>query len=189
MSLERRDQLVEQIVHDQPAFRPFVREVPHLENLISWSWNLLSYSFQRGFEALWDHAFADHSGLLLHPLLLLWRQSVELALKAAIIEVAGEVTGNPRHDLDALFTQLLEARAALGYSDDDDLAQSVRSMISLVQRVDPFADRFRYPTAKGGEPFGGVDADLEQLFQAHWIIVTYCEGTALEVEEGRNADA
>ena len=187
MSLKRRDELAEQIVASQPALGAFLQSVPQLDNLVSSSWDLLSYSFQRGFETLWDHAYADHSGLLLHPLLLLWRQSVELALKAAIMEIAGEIVGNPRHDLKALFAQLLEARAELGYCDGDDLAQDVRAMVSLVQSVDPYADRFRYPTAKGGQPFDGVNANLDQLFQAHWLIVTYCEGAALEIEESRNA--
>jgi hypothetical protein len=187
MSLQYRDKLIEEIVETQPAPGAFVRNVPQLENWGSWSWDVLSYGFQRAFEALWDHARADQSGLLLHPLRMLWRQSVELALKTAIIEIAGEITDSPGHDLEVLFAQLLGARAELGYSDDDDLAQSVRAMVSLAQSVDPFADRFRYPTAKGGKPFEGVNADLDELFQAHWIIVTYCEGAALEVEESRNS--
>lgn len=187
MSLSRREELAEQIVETQPALSVFVREVPQLQNLVSWSWDALSYGFQRAFETLWDHAYADHTGLLLHPLLMLWRQSVELALKAAIAEIAGEIVGRPGHNLEALFEQLLRVRAALGFSDDDDLADSVRAMVALVQAVDPFADRFRYPTARGGKPFEGVDADLEGLFQAHWTIVAYCEGAALEVEEIRNA--
>lgn len=187
MSLTRREELAEQIMESQPALGAFVRDVPQIQNLGSWYWEALSYSFQRGFETLWDHAYADHTDLLLHPLLMLWRQSVELALKSAIMEIAGELVGNPGHNLEALFEQLLNVRSELGFSDDDDLAGDVRAMVALVQSVDPFADRFRYPTARGGTPFEGVDADLEKLFQAHWMIVTYCEGAALEVEEIRNA--
>jgi hypothetical protein len=185
MSLERRDQLVEHIVETQPELRAFVRNLPREHNLISWSWDLLAYSFQKGFETLWDQARSDHSGLLLQPLLLLWRQSVELALKAAILDIAGGINGNPGHNLDELFSQLLEARTELGFCDDDDLTGSVRAMISLVQSLDPSADRFRYPSTKSGGPFEGIAADLDELFQAHWIIVTYCEGAALEVEESR----
>lgn len=183
MSLERRDQLVEHIVETQPQLRMFVRNLSPAHDLISGSWNLLAYSFQRGFETLWDHAWSDHSGLLLQPLLLLWRQSVELALKAAIVDIAGGIDGNPGHNLNDLFSQLLEVRAELGFCNDDDLTPSVRSMISLVQSIDPFADRFRYPSTKSGKPFQGITADLEELFQAYWIIVTYCEGVAIEVEE------
>jgi hypothetical protein len=152
------------------------------------SWNLLSYSFQRGFEALWDQAKADHSGLLLRPLLFLWRQSVELALKASIMDIAGEIDGRPGHDLNALFAQLLGALATHGIGTDDELTSRVREMISLVQSVDPLAVRFRYPRTKSGKAFEGVAADLDELFQAHWIIVTYCEGAALEVEESTRVE-
>src|SRR4051812_23453330 len=106
MSLERREQLVEHIVETQPELRAFVRNVPRVHDLVAGSWDLLSYSFQRGFEVLWDQAQADHSGLLLRPLLFLWRQSVELALKTSITDIAGGIDGRPGHDLDALFAQL-----------------------------------------------------------------------------------
>ena len=89
------------------------------------------------------------------------------------------------HDLQGLFAHLRGERAALGYSDDDDLTRDVSSMVALVQSFDPFADRFRYPTTKGGKPFEGIDADLDELFQAHWIIVTWCEGAVVEVKESR----
>ena len=185
MSLERREELVEHIVEMQPELRAFVRHLSQGQDLIAGSWDLLSYSFQRGFEALWDQARVDHSGLLLRPLLFLWRQSVELALKASIVEIAERLDGRPGHDLNALFAQLLDALKKRGMSDDDELTNSVREMISLVQSVDPFADRFRYPRTKDGKAFEGIGANLDELFQAHWVIVTYCEGAALEVEEGR----
>jgi hypothetical protein len=186
LSLERRDQLVEQIVEEQPELNAFVRNLPLEHDLTSGSWDLLAYSFQRGFETFWDLAQSYHNDLLLRPLLLLWRQSVELALKAAITEIAGGIDGKPGHDLEALFTQLLRTRSALGFVDNDDLTHRVRQMIALVQSLDPFADRFRYPSSQRGEPFEGVIVNLDELFQAHWIIVTYCEGAAIEVEETRD---
>ena len=185
MSLERRDQLVERIVQTQPQLGGFVRPMSH--DMLAGNWDLLAYSFERGFEVMWDRAQSDSSGLLLRPLLMLWRQSVELAIKAGIIDIAGEITGKPGHDLLKLFDLLLAARAELGFVDDDDLAREVRSMTAMVQSFDPFADRFRYPTSKGGKPFDGVAADLDELYQAHWIITTWCDGAASEVSETRNA--
>lgn len=182
MSLERRDRLVEQIVDTQPRLATFVRPLP--SDMVAGSWNLLSYSFQRGFELIWDQACVESSGLLTRPLLTLWRQSVELALKASILEIAGSIPGKLSHDLRGLFARLLSERAALGHDDDDDLAREVARMIDLVQTFDPFADRFRYPTTKDGTPFVGIQVDLDELFQAHWIIVTWCEGAAIEVREG-----
>ena len=65
MSYQRRDTLVEEIVNTQPTLRAFVRDLS--TDLTAGSWNLVSYSFQRGSEALWDRARADHSGLLERP--------------------------------------------------------------------------------------------------------------------------
>lgn len=183
MTEQRRNQLVDKIVETQPRLGAFVRPLP--TDLIAGSWDLLSYSFQRGFELLWDHATAESSGVLHRPLLSLWRQSVELALKASITEISGGLSRKPGHDLQALFADLLKARAALGHVDDDDLARDVAAMIGLVQTLDPFADRFRYPESRKGEAFEGFTVDLDALFQAHWIIVTWCEGAATEAREGR----
>ncbi|MBP7817079.1 MAG: hypothetical protein KA085_13195 [Phenylobacterium sp.] len=185
MSQDRRDQLVEDIVDAQPELRAFVRHQP-LDLIPLGSWDMLSYSFQRGFEALWDSAQVDRSGLLLRPLLLLWRQSVELAIKAAVLEISGESASDLGHDLSKLFAKLLAVRADLGCVDDDEYTDRIRAMIALVQAFDPFADRFRYPTAKKGRPYEGVTVDLDELFQAHWSIVTWCEGAAIEIKEGRS---
>ena len=59
-------------------------------------------------------------------------------------------------------------------------------MVALVQAFDPSADRFRYPNSRSGQPFEGIDVELDELFQAHWIIVTWCEGAVIEVSEGRS---
>lgn len=179
MSHLRRDALVEDIVRTQPVLRAFVHDLP--TDLTAGSWNLVSYSFQRGFDALWDLARVDHSGLLERPLLSLWRQSVELTIKSAILELTGEIRGAPGHDLEKLFLQLLDIRAAEGHRDDDDLARNVQAMILLVQELDPSADRFRYPADRGGRPHLGLAVDLDELFQAHWIITTWCEGAVMEM--------
>lgn len=180
MSLEHREALVDRIVQTQPALRAFVRDLS--TDLTAGSWDLVSYSFERGFEAMWDLARADHSGLLERPLLALWRQSIELAIKSAILEIGGGIDGNPGHDLEALFAQLLSVRFAAGCRDDDDLARNVNAMIALAQSFDPFADRFRYPANKGGKPYVGISVDLDELFQAHWIITTWCEGAVMELK-------
>ncbi|SNS95689.1 hypothetical protein SAMN06295912_12629 [Sphingomonas laterariae] len=180
MSLKQREALVDDIVEKQPSLRGFVRDLS--TDLTAGSWDLVSYSFQRGFEAMWDLARADHTGLLQRPLLVLWRQSVELAIKSAVLEIAGRIDGRPDHNLQSLFEQLLQVRAAAGCCDNDVLARDVQAMVTLVQSFDPFADRFRYPAEKGGKPYKGFDVDLDELFQAHWIIVTWCEGGVVELK-------
>ena len=38
-----------------------------------------------------------------------------------------------------------------------------------------------YPADRGGKPYVGLAVDLEELFQAHWIITTWCEGAVMEM--------
>ena len=179
MSYQRRDALIEEIVQVQPTLRTFGGDLS--TDLTAASWDLVSYSFQRGFEALWDLAYVDNSGLLERPLLSLWRQSVELAIKSAILDLAGAVKGKPAHNLQKLFQQLLDIRTEEGCCDDDDLARTVQAMVAQVQSVDPYGDRFRYPADRSGKPYVGIAVDLDQLFQAHWIITTWCEGAVMEL--------
>lgn len=106
-------------------------------------------------------------------------------LKASVMEIAGGLVPKSGHNLIILFDQLLRARADLGHTDDDAHADHVRDTIRRVQMLDPFADRFRYPTSKSGAPFEGIAVDYDALFQAYWLITTWCEGATLEVEENR----
>ncbi len=168
---KHREALVNKIVALRPSLRDFVRETSG--NMLSGSWDLVSYSFQWDFKTMLNLARADLTGQLHLPLLSLWRQSLELAIKSMIVELAGTISGNPGYNLQRLFQQLLDNRAADGYSDDDDLARNVRVMIDQVQEFDPFADRFRYPADRGEKPYGGIAIDLNELFQAHWIFTTW----------------
>ena len=181
MSLQHRDALVEQIVEMQPSIRGFVSNSSTC--LIAGSWDLASYSFQCGFEAMWDLAHADHNRPLNSPLLSLWRQSVELALKSAIRNIEGGIKEKLNHDLKKLFQKLVKISTDAGLSHDDDLTRDVEKMIEQVQSFDPFADRFRYPENKKGKSYKGIAVDLDKLFQAHWIIVTWCEGVVAELGE------
>lgn len=181
MTVQYREALVNEIIETQPILRGFVRDLT--TDMTAGSWDMVSYSFQRGFEAMWDLACADPSGLLNRPLLMLWRQSIELAIKSAILDIAGCIDGRPGHDLDVLFNQLLSIRAGAGYLDTDDLAENVKAMIRSAQSFDPFADRFRYPAGKSGRPDVGITIDFDELFQAHWIIITWCEGAAFPDHE------
>lgn len=180
MSNELRERLIDEVVESQPQLRAFLAR--RSDDMLAGSWDLMAYSFQRGFEAMWDLARNDLSGLLVNPLLMLCRQSLELTIKASIRDVAGGLDLRLGHHLDDLFAGLLAARAERGFNDDDDHTLEVQAMIAEVQAFDPTADRFRYPATRRGEPFDGLQADLDKLYQVHWVITTWCEGAALEVE-------
>lgn len=181
MSIQLRNALAEQIMTEQPSISGFVKNSS--TSIIAGSWDLMSYSFQLGFQAMWDVARANNKGLYNYPLLSLWRQSLELAFKSAINDLEGGLNANFNHDLKKLFLYLVKISTEIGLSLDDDLSREVESMIEQVQSFDQLADRFRYPMTRKGESYEGIRIDLDKLFQAHWIIVTWCEGVVHEIGE------
>jgi hypothetical protein len=186
MSIQKREALVENILDRQSALGGFVKDLPQNTCIMAGSWDLVSFSFQRGFEAMWDLAQADHpnyDSLLEMPLLSIWRQSIELTLKSCILEIGGSLDKKDNHKIKNLFEKLKTLSTNGGLNNDDDLTRNVQEMISFTQSFDPYADRFRYPTNKQGAAYQGIDIDLDKLFQVHWIIVTYCEGTVVELRE------
>ena len=55
MSSEQRRLLGEQYMRQQPELRSLLKSRDH--DLFSGSWAMLAYSFERGFEELWDAAY------------------------------------------------------------------------------------------------------------------------------------
>lgn len=189
MSIERRMGLLEAMDGSQASLQSIVTT---RASIIAGNWDLAAYAYQQGFEALWDHAVARttsadaarSSSLVVLPLLMIWRQSVELSIKAAI----GGTTGRkppPGHILTDLFDELLAERAARGDvgSDDDDYTDDVKRLIVEFQELDARADRWRYPTDLKGLVHEGVSVDLDRLFQAHAKITGWCDGAGIEAEQ------
>jgi len=179
MTLQHREALIERLEAERPSLLGFVKNCPAG---MGDSWDSVSFGFQRGFDEMWDLAWAGN-GLLDRPLLTLWRQSVELSLKSAIYYIEGTAEKKIGHNLSDLFDKVLKISTEAGLDQDNDLEKDVKAMIKHVQSFDLFATRFRYPADKKGNPYKGVDVNLEKLFQAHWIIVTWCEGTVVELGE------
>jgi len=181
VSLTRREALIQEIESGSPTPKPLLRSTTN--DMSSSSWDMLAYSYERAFEALWDQTLLDTSGLLLRPLLLLWRHSIELSLKAAVIETSGHDAAVTGHHLEARFDQLLASRSQIGFSNADELIAKTRKMLAEIDDFDRGGSRFRYPRDTSGVWFEGVDADLDDLFRAHWIITLVCDGAAIEAEQ------
>src|SRR5947209_14041492 len=135
MTLEYRQRLIEEeISFLQPGLASFV--MSRSDDLGGdQSWSYYAYSFSRAFQILWDAA-AQHRGhsLLWPPLLLVCRQSVELALKAGLVELADPMEYRPptHHRLEDLWRELLSALKQAGFSTDDDFAASVAEVVSIL---------------------------------------------------------
>ena len=78
-----------------------------------------AYSFERGFEELWDAAYRSlPNTILLSPLLMLWRQSIELHIKSAIYYTSEKPKNITGHDLESLFSELIDIRRKENYQED-----------------------------------------------------------------------
>jgi hypothetical protein len=182
MSLEKRTELIDSLVEERPELRkPITNQA---SSMLTGNWDLVAYSYQQSFEALWDHAFQQTSGLAQLPLMMLCRQSVELTIKAAIQATTLAQPPNG-HGLTILFDRLLAAREEAGCFEqgDDEYTQEIRQAVINLQEIDARADRFRYPTDLNGKAYPGFNVDLEQLLQIHWLITTWCDCASTEAEQ------
>ncbi|WP_156256781.1 HEPN domain-containing protein [Sandarakinorhabdus oryzae] len=188
MSEEYRRKLIDHAISDQPILSDFLVNSSSIKLQILGNWDFIAYSYSKAFETLWDHAKLDTSDLLLQPLLMLWRQSVELSIKAALVEIEGHIDPSLGHNIEALFARLSSALNQLGYPQNDEFTQGVHAMITEVQAFDRSADRFRYPSKRNGNDFAPVDVELDKLFQAHLLITVYCSGAGDQVAENRRIE-
>jgi len=97
----------------------------------------------------------DHDWLV-YPLVLCWRQYLELRLKHLIMECQRLLDENIElyrtHDLSILWR---ECRPLLERTTDEDISSdldNVGSMIMELQNVDPTSDGFRYPVDRTSQP-------------------------------------
>ena len=164
------------------------------------SWHFFAFSYQRAFDVLWDAAYGYAPALRLdyYPLLFVCRQSIELWLKAAISAV-NQAKPPAHHKLSELWSGLGAAwsehttRPGWGepsdHSPDSAYAKSVKGLIQILDEHDEKGDRFRYPTAKGGDTYPGTDVDLDGLYRAHELITGFCDAVLTQVEVDRDFEA
>ncbi|QND70825.1 hypothetical protein [Tardiphaga robiniae] len=144
------------------------------------TWTYFAFSYDRAFEQLGRKAYEDGSrGMhLIEPLFFLARHSIELALKATIVDFAqiGEVTPQlTGHKLLDLWDQLYAVMDRYGYPPNDDWGIKCRSLVAHIHEIDPEGDRYRYPSNRKGVEFAGTNIDVEGLIKAHGHVTTYLD--------------
>ncbi|WJI46964.1 hypothetical protein NL532_10190 [Mesorhizobium sp. C120A] len=119
------------------------------------TWNHYNCAYTDGVVVFAD-ALADkakHKDTSLLPLYMLARHSMELSLKAALVEFP-EHTGKPidivGHKLINLFNQLYDQVACLGFPVDHAWSWQSEKLLRHIHEHDPNGDRFRYPEERGG---------------------------------------
>lgn len=137
-----------------------------------------AYSYGRAFEVLFEEKYKRRlHPMLMHPLLLICRHSIELSIKHGleILEPYDPEAGTKvTHSLEGLWTRLLNALRAAGLEVDDEYTASCGETVTLLHNHDTRGDRFRYPADVKGATFASTNVDLDRLFKGHFRITTYC---------------
>jgi len=82
-----------------------------------------------------------------------------------------------------MFKEFKEASTDGDLDQDDDSIRKVETMINGVQSFDFYADRSRFQENRNGNSCEGIGVNLDDLFLAHWMIVSRCEGTVAKLGE------
>lgn len=118
----------------------------------------------RDMAELIERAVAETGGSqdgLIYPFLACWRQHIELALKALMLEIEAleGLVATPRHthDLRRLWSEC--RRYLTARYGENELYDHAGRLIGQLHDLDPRADEFRYPFRTSGEPaLGDVDS-------------------------------
>ena len=121
-------------------------------------WHRFAYGYKSAAEMLvarlTGHGMALESAC--RPILFLYRHSVELTLKALLIDL-GDLTDSPeaapdKHPLTPLWKKLRERILAYDPGQDSPWLDRAGFLISELDRLDPSSFSFRYPVGKDGLP-------------------------------------
>ena len=140
-------------------------------------------SYSRAFEALWDEVWSGQEELE-YPMLFVWRHSMELWLKVAVAAAslgAKQLTGHKLKDLwEELMGVLYDVPPT---SVEDEFAKVVWPVVDSIHEHDGSGDRFRYPASSTSAPYRSTEADWDEVFRAHWLVVGYCDAVVTEMNE------
>jgi hypothetical protein len=153
------------------------------------TWERFSYGYSAAFEILARKCIEKDAdlGLLSTSLFYLARHSVELALKAAILEYAETDKTEPKlgtHSLESLWVQLGEFMDRWGLGTKDDWGEYCGKLIAHMHDSDPDGERFRYPSNRQGKTFELTRLDVEQLIRAEWHLTMYLDACCEMHSEG-----
>ncbi|RRI02315.1 hypothetical protein EH240_12675 [Mesorhizobium tamadayense] len=150
------------------------------------TWNYYNYAYADGVVALAD-AIAGKvhkEELYLLPLYMLARHSMELSLKASLVEFPPH-TGIPvdleGHKLINLFKQLCDQVVALGFSIYHEWSWRTEEILQHIHVHDPNGDRFRYPERRDGKKFADMAITFEDLVRCHGVVTVFADASADEL--------
>ncbi len=163
------------------AFPSNVKEflTPDPQDRYATTWEFFGSAYSKGFDLLAEAAAGPEGHYHLRvPLFYLARHSIELSIKAAILEYAAKLEEEPRiagHSLARLWAEFLRLMEVAGFSADDDWTAHCAKLVAVVHDIDPDGERFRYPRRLKGEEFVPARIDVDELAVAIMHIGYLCE--------------
>ena len=119
--------------------------------------HMMTAGYRRAADALVDQAAGwqyDRDSLV-WPIVFLYRQYLELALKVAIADFGRSASIEPNwrsHDLKFLWSQFKKITHYWGIEKNDKMNSTVGKVIAEFSNVDPESMSFRYPVTHEGDP-------------------------------------
>ncbi|HLG46308.1 MAG TPA: hypothetical protein VKY24_08715 [Reyranella sp.] len=170
-----------------PLLRQAKGLAPRLETYDQyWRAGAQAIGYREAAETLLDAVIAgEHhtSKTLLHPILFLYRHSIELRLKGLINEYGSDLAPT-RHELDALYAaakQVIQRYAPNTYFD------KVDRIIAELHAIDPNSQTFRYATTRKGDPIeiGVSEVDLVHLRSQMDDLDTFFFGVETDIDQAQ----
>lgn len=182
-----QEELPEEAFLEGPLLRQAQGLVPRLETYDQhWRAGAQAIGYREAAETLLDVVIAgEHhtSKTLLHPILFLYRHSIELRLKGLINEYGSDLAPT-RHELGTLYAaakEMIQRYAPSTYF------ENVDKVITELHAIDPTSQTFRYATTRKGEPIeiGVSEVDLVHLRTQMDHLDTFFFGVEIDIDQAQ----
>lgn len=152
------------------------------------SWTVYVRGYRVAADRLVEHALAERSDrdFLIYPILFLYRQFLELALKEVIkyaLMLSDETPAQPgnHHRLERLWNQVEELMPKVSDGSLEEHVAVIRNAVQQFESLDPTSQLFRYPEKNDGRP---VQYPVERVNLPTLRAEMENAGTALEFVSG-----
>lgn len=155
------------------------------------NWYRFAHGYKLAADELVAHVNEDGGGaaFICYPILFLYRHSVELYLKALLLDVgelldANEATSG-RHDLMPLWRRFTERLLWYDASQDSPWLDRITALIAELDNVDRQSFSFRYPVAKDGTQLltPGHAVNIQHFAEVMRELYLILEGAAAMLSE------
>jgi hypothetical protein len=178
-----RDVLADEMNVFPPALRSFIPTWRQDRGRINRTLDGFAYSYGHAFHALAEAVLPEwpKRNILVLPAVYSARQSMELWLKAAIVDyesILGEhYDETQNHSLTKLWIRLSELVGRIQGGANETHAAYCLNFIGQFDEIDPDGERCRFPYPNWPPSFELSKTQFENLIKVHWQVHTYADAS------------